>query len=130
MAGFDFDAARKSGYSDDEILDFVSKDESGVGLKIDVDGARKAGYTSRDIIDHLKDAGVAPKDKSYGGALRHSASEALRGLGQTLETFGATDLGPSFKKTAADIAPKNYQPGIDQVMNPQPGDTTVNPGKY
>jgi hypothetical protein len=124
MAEFDFDGARKAGYSDDEIVDFVAKSGS-----FDVQGARDAGYSSREITDFLKQ-NFGPKDRSFKSALKHGASEGLRGLGETLEQYGATNVGPALKKTAADIAPQNYEPASEQVMNPKPDDVTINPGKY
>ncbi|HTC92871.1 MAG TPA: hypothetical protein VK699_05410 [Terriglobales bacterium] len=46
--GFDTQAARQAGYSDDEILQHLAQSRS-----FDVDGARKAGYSTQEIIDHL-----------------------------------------------------------------------------
>jgi hypothetical protein len=55
MAGFDIAAARKAGYSDTEIADFLGQQS-----KFDVAGARQAGYSDADVISHL--AGTpAPK---------------------------------------------------------------------
>jgi N12 class adenine-specific DNA methylase len=48
---FDFDGARKAGYSDTEIADHV-KTLPDVGF--DIDGARKAGYADTEIIEHIK----------------------------------------------------------------------------
>ena len=45
---FDLDGARKAGYSDDEIADFLSK-EAG----FDVPAAREAGYSSKAIVGFL-----------------------------------------------------------------------------
>jgi hypothetical protein len=47
---FDLDGARKAGYSDDEIADFLSK-EAG----FDVPAAREAGYSSKAIVGFLAD---------------------------------------------------------------------------
>jgi hypothetical protein len=48
---FDVQAARKAGYSDDEIADFL-----GSQSKFDVAGARKAGYTAPEIVGFLSQA--------------------------------------------------------------------------
>lgn len=45
---FDLDGARKAGYSDDEIADFMSKE-----LGFDAPAARDAGYSSKAIVGHL-----------------------------------------------------------------------------
>jgi hypothetical protein len=55
MAGFDIAAARKAGYSDTEIADFLGQQS-----KFDVAGARQAGYSDADVISHLAGA-PAPK---------------------------------------------------------------------
>ena len=49
--GFDVDAARKSGYSDDEILSHMTKSR-----KFDIQGALKSGYSSEELIQHLSTA--------------------------------------------------------------------------
>jgi hypothetical protein len=46
--GFDVEAAKKAGYSDDEILQHLTQTR-----KFDVDGAMKAGYSKADIVSHL-----------------------------------------------------------------------------
>lgn len=46
--GFDVEAARKEGYSDDDILAHLTSSR-----KFDVDAAIKEGYDKKDIIDHL-----------------------------------------------------------------------------
>lgn len=49
MSGdFDIDGARKAGYSDSEIADFMGKSKN-----FDVGSARKSGYSDSDIIGHL-----------------------------------------------------------------------------
>jgi hypothetical protein len=48
MPGFDIDAARRAGYSDDEILAHLT-----ASRKFDVAGALKSGYSKSDVIDHL-----------------------------------------------------------------------------
>lgn len=45
---FDVDGARKAGYSESEIADFLGKDAG-----FDVAGARKSGYKDTEIVQHL-----------------------------------------------------------------------------
>lgn len=58
MSDFDIDGAKKAGYSDAEIADYLGKQRN-----FDVAGARKGGYSDADIIGHLgaqKAAGPGP----------------------------------------------------------------------
>ena len=48
QSGFDVNAARQAGYSDDEILGHLTQTRN-----FDVNGALSAGYSKADIIDHL-----------------------------------------------------------------------------
>jgi hypothetical protein len=48
QSGFDVNAARQAGYSDDEILSHLTQTRS-----YDIGGALKAGYSKGEIIDHL-----------------------------------------------------------------------------
>ena len=48
MAGFDVNAARQAGYSDDEILAHLTATRS-----FDVSGAMKSGYSKPEVIDYL-----------------------------------------------------------------------------
>jgi hypothetical protein len=45
---FDIDSARKAGYSDDEIADYLATEN-----KFDLSGAIESGYTAREVIDFL-----------------------------------------------------------------------------
>jgi len=49
--GFDIEGARKEGYSDSEIADYLASQK-----KFDVAGARKEGYSDAEIISHLSEA--------------------------------------------------------------------------
>lgn len=57
---FDIDQAKKAGYSDSEIADFLKKQHA----NFDVDGAMKAGYTLKDIADRTNKP--APQSSSPG----------------------------------------------------------------
>lgn len=49
---FDYEAAKKSGYDDEEILGFLSKDHP----KFDTQAALKSGYTPNEVIEFLSNA--------------------------------------------------------------------------
>lgn len=69
---FDVEGARKAGYTDAEIADFL-----GAESKFDVSGARQAGYSDGDIIGHLVPAGIKKSEPP-----RPSVGESfMRGLG-------------------------------------------------
>ena len=59
---FDIIGARKAGYNDDEIADFLASEN-----KFDAVGARKVGYSSQEIIQELTGQSLPeePKPKSY-----------------------------------------------------------------
>lgn len=104
--GFDFQAARKAGYSDAEIVQFLASDKD---VKFDVDGALKAGYSPKEILDHLN-----PTERSAGSGLvdaaRQGAANVVSGLGETLKQYTpATDVAAALKTAGGKIAPENYQ---------------------
>lgn len=47
---FDLSAARDAGYSDDEIVEFLS-----AGTGFDADAALESGYTTEEILEHLSE---------------------------------------------------------------------------
>lgn len=55
MPAFDVAAARKAGYSDDEILKHLAGSK-----KFDLAGAMKSGYSAPEILDHLTKPAEAP----------------------------------------------------------------------
>lgn len=78
---FDVDGAKKAGYSDAEIADYLAK-----GSNYDADGARKAGYTDAQIIGHLSMKEVpkeAPKPQGFGAQLSAALDEIPRQVGLT-----------------------------------------------
>lgn len=68
--------ARKEGYSDDEILDYLSKDHPDFNVK----GAKKEGYSSSEIIDFLNQPKEQPKLEAPV-TLKGSLSAIGSGLG-------------------------------------------------
>jgi hypothetical protein len=84
---FDVQAARKAGYSDAEIADYL-----GQSSKFDVSGARQAGYSDTDIVGHLtadaRPAAPAPKpappkpsvSKDVGKGLASGLTQGVLGI--------------------------------------------------
>jgi hypothetical protein len=105
MAGIKIDPAavskaRDVGYSDDEIVSFLSQKNPGQFKQ-----AADAGYSSKEILDHL-----APPQQGamegIGGALRQGAADVGAGIGETLKQTGlAPSVGEAMKRGAAQIAP-------------------------
>lgn len=54
---FDLSSARDAGYSDEELVEFLS-----AGTGFDVDGAMESGYSTEEILSHL--AELATRDDS------------------------------------------------------------------
>lgn len=81
---FDVDGARKAGYSDAEIADFLGSEQ-----KYDVGGARKAGYSDSELIQHLSAPAAAPPPKATKQGLLDRAkgmvSEGKANLGKELD---------------------------------------------
>lgn len=89
---FDYEGAKKEGYSDSEIIEHLSKKK---GFKLD--GARKEGYSDQEILQHL--LGGEKKSKSllseptstagkYGQMLGAIPETLVRGAGEMLGTIG------------------------------------------
>lgn len=60
---FDVQAAKKAGYSDTEIANFLGQQS-----KFDVGAARKSGYSDAEIVGHLTKAPAKPKPQGYDKA--------------------------------------------------------------
>jgi len=84
---FDVNAARKSGYSDVEIADFLGKQN-----KFDAMGAIKAGYAPAELVDYLQKQ-QTPKESTIG-------SELVRG-GKQLVSSARTGVGSIFSPEEA-----------------------------
>ena len=67
MSDFDIDGARKAGYSDTEIADYLGKQRN-----FDVGGARKSGYSDTEILSHLT-AKAAPSSTPPATGPRQAA---------------------------------------------------------
>jgi hypothetical protein len=68
---FDINAARSSGYSDDEIADYLAKEN-----KFDLSGALKSGYSASEVIGFLSGADAAPAAPAE--AVTDTGDEAAR----------------------------------------------------
>lgn len=74
---FDLEGARKAGYSDAEIADYLGKSAG-----FDVSGARSAGYSDAEIVKHLSGPGpslgerIVKGAKDAGGALLNAKETA------------------------------------------------------
>jgi len=65
---FDVNGAKKAGYSDAEIADFLAKDS-----KFDATGARKAGYSDAEIIKHLNGPSAYDRGREVNSPLEAGA---------------------------------------------------------
>jgi colicin import membrane protein len=105
-------AARAEGYSDDEIVSFLSQKSPGQFKE-----AQDAGYSAKDILEHLGGApakAAAPKGalEGLGTAARQGYAGMVGGVGETLKQTGLPG-GDTLKAIASKAAPE------------QPVDTTV-----
>ena len=87
---FDVEAARKAGYSDQDILGHLTSTR-----KFDVAGAKKSGYSDAEIIQHLASTPAPesqteqPPEPSFGQKLLGYAAGAAANLTNTDVTKGA-----------------------------------------
>lgn len=81
---FDASAARKAGYSDDEILQHLTQSR-----KFDVGGAVKSGYSKQEIIDHLsKSPAPSPSPQTNAQALTQGVSESFHPVDAVVDLGG------------------------------------------
>lgn len=104
---FDVQGARRVGYSDAEIADYLSA-QSGFDAK----GARKAGYSDADIIDHVYES-------KHDGYITASAKAGLKslvsvGAGLINDVFGVSeaDLAKVYKDDPAGLAKAKASSGF------------------
>lgn len=77
MAGFDLSAARREGYSDAEIVDFLAGQR-----RFDVGAARESGHTDRDILAYL----IRPPERSTGERVARGAAMPFAGANESIAT--------------------------------------------
>ncbi len=90
---FDYQSARSEGYSDDEILDHLSKQHP----KYDVKGAIGEGYSPEEVIQHLS----ARKEKSF--------MEKATRLGQQAAIGAAENAALPYELAAANVGQREAQ---------------------
>jgi len=110
---FDYQAAKKAGYKDNEIADYLAKTK-----KFDSEGARKAGYSDKEILQHL---GVDTK-----GSAKQRGQEAIKNLGSEQKTatelVGVPEEGIA-EQGAAKLAPLGA--GVAKKVGKAIADSTV-----
>lgn len=97
---FDVNAALSSGYTPNEVADYLSKEKG-----FDITAARQSGYTDDEIISHLSGPTKASSKEGVGTSLRRGA-EQLVSAGQTaLEsvTKGGEEAAMRAQQRQADI---------------------------
>lgn len=97
MSDFDVLGARKAGYSDKEIADYLAAQKG-----FDAEGARKAGYKDSEIVQHLSP--VSPKESM------------MRGVGDALDTgYGFLRTIGNTALAGAAAIPRAALEGIDWI---------------
>lgn len=102
---FDLEGARRAGYSDAEIADFLAQRKG-----FDAAGARQAGYNDQELVDYLLRLPEAPED---------SAVEPTRRVEGTIRRESFSSAGtPAQAEPAQDFstqAEPTRSPGLEQV---------------
>lgn len=109
---FDIDGARKAGYSDSEITDFLGADKS---AGFDVAGAKKAGYSPTEIISFLGE----PEKSSGAGSVLDSIGTAAGSIYNGVKS----DVSGLFSgsKSVMDNAPAQSDVANQGTGNPSLG---------
>lgn len=114
MADFDIQGAKKAGYSDAEIADYLGK-QSG----FDVAGARKAGYSDAEILGHLTAAppkSVGEKAADVGEGVLDTINKGVNILG-TQFTKGITGLA-GLPATVEDLGNRGAKYVLGKILGP------------
>lgn len=117
VSNFDFEGARRAGYSDTEIISYLTQQSerpTPTNSTFDWEGARKAGYSDDEITVYLGQQSSAPPNEAKPNiidAVRSGAAGIVDGVGETLQQFTpAQDTARFLKDTAQTIAPtSNYE---------------------
>lgn len=123
-------AARKEGYSDEEIITHLSSTD----LRPKIDAAKKEGYSATDIANYLG-GGQSTQDAPVSGLIdqfRAGMESNTELPGQTIQTFGKTAGSQSLESAGSwlrDLTsqPDNFVSASDRFINPKPGDSYVDP---
>jgi len=105
-------AARKEGYSDDEIITHLSSSD----LRDKIEAARQEGYNATEIADFLGGASGKPRKSSgYASQFWAGIDAPLENLGTTAEATGFTDTGKFLKGLTE--APKDHVSASENFIN-------------
>lgn len=122
MADFDVQGARKSGYSDAEIADYLAGSK-----KFDVGAARQAGYSDAEIIEHLSPGpGMVRRTLSAAGDAVKTAddyitTQAIRTGAGLASLPGAIGKGIEWGYNQIGVKPEDiYGPEFTRVFLRQP----------
>lgn len=96
----DIAKARESGYSDDEITNFLS-----ARAPDQFKAAHDAGYSSKEILSHL--TGDDSKPSGVAAGAFHGLAEEAKGVASTLKTYFGSET-PKLDAAAAATEPENY----------------------
>jgi len=116
--------ARKEGYSDDEIWDFVA------GQDERFKSAKQEGYSLDEVSDYFSSLPQQPVGTSVeqevsqlGAALKSGIAQPLQAMGVTAETLGMPEVGAALK--GAVEQPEGYVPAAQRFMEPQAGEAQL-----
>ena len=104
--GFNVDAARRSGFSDDEILQYLAQTRS-----FDVDGALRGGYSKAEIIDYL--AGI----KSAQPVAQAAAEDLFSGRWKNADPKAASILLLRVEERGDEITVRAWGSCLPQQAN-------------
>ena len=85
--GFDLEAARKEGHSDDEILSQLAADQ-----KFDITGALNAGHSKQDILNQLVSTAASPETSDGNPGWREWGTKARDIIKGLVSPFGQPKL--------------------------------------
>lgn len=128
---FDVEAAKKEGYTDKDIADYLAKQKG-----FNVEGARKEGYSDADIVSHLTGTTPTPQEPvnetraeterllaqpvPYEAPASQSVMEQMFGLGSpTARVVKGAVVDPllAINQLASRFFPEVVRKGADQLIN-------------
>lgn len=128
---FDVEAAKKEGYTDKDIADYLAKKKG-----FNVEGARKEGYSDADIVSHLTGTTPTPQEPvnetraeterllaqpvPYEAPASQSVMEQMFGLGSpTARVVKGAVVDPllAINQLASRFFPEVVRKGADQLIN-------------
>lgn len=108
---FDVEGARKAGYSDADIADYLAAKK-----EFNIAGARKAGYDNSDIITHLLGPKKEPESRNIGAVLNDTViavANSTAGLAKAATDFVAP--GNKFSKAVDEFIKQGEESQSDIV---------------